>query len=78
LDFRATGTGTDNVLVVQGEGPVECFAGGHSKIGELIARLSGRSDVTPVDIPSVDALPVVMARAFGALVAGITEKDNEK
>lgn len=37
-DFRATGTGTDNVLVVQGEGAVERFAGWHSKIGELIAK----------------------------------------
>jgi len=36
--FRATGTGTDNVLVVQGEGPVERFVGGHTKTGELIAR----------------------------------------
>ena len=38
LDYRATGTGTDNVIVVQGEGPEEPFTGGHTKIGELIAR----------------------------------------
>ncbi len=38
LDFRATGTGTDNIIVVQGEGPEEPFTGGHTKIGELIAR----------------------------------------
>lgn len=172
LDFRATGTGTDNVLVVQGEGPVERYAGGHTKIGELIAkavhagvteaifkqnglktdrnlfqrlsdrklsleeiiqlyyveadqkmlvtrleelmmlpyyasfiesafaisddykkglikeldffdemccsvaaRLSSRSDFTPKDIPSTGVLPVVMDRAFGALVAGISGKD---
>ena len=35
---QATGTGTDNVLVVQGEGePIE-NAGGHSKMGELIGK----------------------------------------
>ena len=175
LDFRASGTGTDNVLVVQGEGPVEHFAGGHTKMGELIARavyagvteaidrqngirvdrdvfqrladrklslevvvgqypakgdklilasrlegllmdsyyasflesalaisdeyqkglikdltffdtmccsvvarLSGRLDVASVDIPATDALPVVMSKAFGALVTGITEKNNKR
>ena len=37
-DLPATGTGTDNVLVVQGQGfPID-NAGGHSKMGELIAR----------------------------------------
>lgn len=37
LPNAATGTGTDNVLVVQGDGiPIE-NAGGHSKMGELIA-----------------------------------------
>lgn len=174
-DFRATGTGTDNVLVVQGQGPVERFTGGHTKIGELIAkavhagvteaisrqngiradrdlfqrlsdrklsieqivelypvnadkkmlasglenvlmtpgyasfiesalavsddyrkglikeltffdamccsvavRLSGRSDFTLKDIPSTGVLPVVMDRAFGALVAGISGKDKER
>ena len=173
LDFRATGTGTDNVMVVQGEGPVERFAGGHTKLGELIAkavhagvteaifkqnglradrdlfqrladrklslerivlmypvkgdkkvlarklegllmtpyyasfletalvvsdeyrkglikeltffddmccsvaaRLSGRSTVASGDIPTADELPVVISKAFGALVLGITEKDD--
>lgn len=37
LRNEATGTGTDNVLVVQGEGVLIKNAGGHSKIGELIA-----------------------------------------
>jgi len=174
-DFRATGTGTDTVIVVQGEGPVERYAGGHTKIGELIAkavhagvteaifkqnglkadrdlfqrladrrmsleriaklysvtadkkvvaskledllmipyyasfiesalaisddygkglikklaffdamccsvaaRLSGRPDFPPTKIPSTNALPIVMDMAFGALVAGITEKDDER
>ena len=34
----ATGTGTDNVLVVRGNGPDEEYAGGHTKTGELVAR----------------------------------------
>lgn len=37
-DHRATGTGTDTVIVVQGEGPAALYAGGHTKIGELIAK----------------------------------------
>ncbi len=35
---QATGTGTDNVLVVQGEGYPIDSTGGHTKMGELIAR----------------------------------------
>ncbi len=38
LKNGATGTGTDNVLVVRGNGPVEEYAGGHTNTGELIAR----------------------------------------
>jgi adenosylcobinamide amidohydrolase/ABC-type Fe3+-hydroxamate transport system substrate-binding protein len=38
MDLRATGTGTDNVVVVQGQGPTVDMTGGHTKIGELIAR----------------------------------------
>jgi iron complex transport system substrate-binding protein len=172
-DHRATGTGTDTVIVVQGEGPAARYAGGHTKIGELIAkavhagvteaisrqngikadrdlfqrlaerklyleqiaeyypvkidkkilvsrlegllmtpcyasfiesalaisddyrkglikeltffddmccsmavRLSGRSDLTLENIPSTGSLPVVMDRAFGALVAGVMEKNK--
>ena len=37
-DLPATGTGTDEVLVVQGEGLPIDNAGGHSKMGELIAK----------------------------------------
>ncbi len=36
--YRATGTGTDNIIVVQGTGLLIKNAGGHSKLGELIAR----------------------------------------
>jgi iron complex transport system substrate-binding protein len=35
---KATGTGTDNILVVQGQGGKIENTGGHSKMGELIAR----------------------------------------
>lgn len=35
---EATGTGTDNILVVQGSGLKIENAGGHSKMGELIAK----------------------------------------
>ncbi len=38
LKNGATGTGTDNVMVVRGNGPVEEYAGGHTKAGELIAK----------------------------------------
>ena len=35
---QATGTGTDNIIVVQGEGIAIDNTGGHTKMGELIAR----------------------------------------
>lgn len=36
---QATGTGTDSVIVVSGAtGPVATYTGGHSRIGDLIAR----------------------------------------
>nr|WP_320012183.1 adenosylcobinamide amidohydrolase [uncultured Desulfobulbus sp.] len=38
LDYRATGTGTDSMILVQGEGPLVKYTGGHGKIGELIAK----------------------------------------
>ncbi len=37
-EYRATGTGTDNIIVVQGAGPLIDNAGGHTKMGELIAK----------------------------------------
>ena len=36
---QATGTGTDNIIVVAGRGPTVKNCGGHSKMGELIARV---------------------------------------
>ena len=38
LRHKATGTGTDNILVVKGEGVPIKNAGGHTKMGELIAQ----------------------------------------
>ncbi len=38
LKFQATGTGTDNIIMVQGEGCPIDNTGGHSKMGELIAK----------------------------------------
>ncbi len=38
LERQATGTGTDNVLVIGGSGPAIDNSGGHAKMGELIAR----------------------------------------
>jgi hypothetical protein len=35
---QATGTGTDNIIVVEGEGTVIDNSGGHAKMGELIAN----------------------------------------
>ena len=35
---QATGTGTDNIIVIQGTGIRIDNAGGHSKLGELIAK----------------------------------------
>ena len=36
--YRATGTGTDNVLVIQGTGKTLDKAGGHTRLGELMAK----------------------------------------
>jgi ABC-type Fe3+-hydroxamate transport system substrate-binding protein/adenosylcobinamide amidohydrolase len=38
LNLQATGTGTDNIIVVQGDGAPIKGAGGHTKLGELIAK----------------------------------------
>ncbi|SHH93552.1 helical backbone metal receptor [Desulfofustis glycolicus] len=39
LFYPATGTGTDNILVVQGSGPPVDAAGGHTRLGELIGKV---------------------------------------
>ncbi len=38
LKYRATGTGTDNMIIVEGTGTRITNAGGHTKMGELIAK----------------------------------------
>ena len=38
LRYTATGTGTDNIIVVPSPGPFIDTAGGHTKMGELIAK----------------------------------------
>jgi adenosylcobinamide amidohydrolase len=35
---QATGTGTDNAVIISGWGPLITYTGGHSKIGELMAK----------------------------------------
>jgi len=40
---QATGTGTDNVIVVSGNGPLVKYTGGHAKMGELIGIVVKRA-----------------------------------
>jgi len=47
--YRATGTGTDNIIVVEGSGPAIENAGGHTKLGELIARTVHQAVTRAVD-----------------------------
>lgn len=37
-ELQATGTGTDNIVIVSGFGQEITYVGGHAKIGEIIAR----------------------------------------
>jgi len=37
-DWQATGTGTDQIVVVSGKGAKCTYVGGHAKLGELIAQ----------------------------------------
>jgi len=47
--LQATGTGTDNILVVSGQGQKIDNAGGHSKMGELIAKTVYQGVMEAVD-----------------------------
>lgn len=47
-ELRATGTGTDQVLVVSGDGEKCSFAGGHTKLGELMARAVTRATLAAI------------------------------
>ncbi len=40
---QATGTGTDNIIVVSGEGAKINYVGGHTKMGESIARVTAKT-----------------------------------
>ncbi|NPA62384.1 MAG: adenosylcobinamide amidohydrolase [Methanococci archaeon] len=42
-ELQATGTGTDNIIVVKGFGKKVSYTGGHTKIGEMIAKAVKRS-----------------------------------
>ena len=42
-DWQATGTGTDQIVVVSGKESSCTYAGGHAKIGELMARAVSRA-----------------------------------
>lgn len=42
-EVQATGTGTDNIVVVSGQGPSVRYVGGHSKMGELVAETTYRA-----------------------------------
>lgn len=38
-EIQATGTGTDNIIVVSGFGPKITYTGGHAKMGEMMAKV---------------------------------------
>ena len=42
-ELQATGTGTDNIIVVKGYGRGAHYTGGHTKLGEMIAKVVKRS-----------------------------------
>ncbi len=42
-ELQATGTGTDNTVIVSGHGPVIKYIGGHSKLGEMMAKAVTRA-----------------------------------
>lgn len=42
-DLQATGTGTDNIIVVNGKNGKITYTGGHSKFGEILAYLVTKS-----------------------------------
>lgn len=44
-DWQATGTGTDQIVVVSGKGSKCTYVGGHAKVGELMARAVTRATI---------------------------------
>ena len=47
-DWQATGTGTDQIVVVSGKGAKCTYVGGHAKVGELIARAVTQATINAV------------------------------
>lgn len=47
-DLQATGTGTDQIVVVSGRGNKCQYVGGHTKGGELIARAVNRATIEAI------------------------------
>ncbi len=47
-DWQATGTGTDQIVVVSGKGDKCTYVGGHAKVGELIARAVTQATINAV------------------------------
>ena len=39
IKYQATGTGTDNIIIVSGDGKLKDIAGGHSKFAEILSKL---------------------------------------
>lgn len=47
-DWQATGTGTDQIVVVSGKGSKCTYVGGHAKVGELMARAVNRATIDAI------------------------------
>jgi len=47
-DWQATGTGTDQIIVVSGRGSRCTYVGGHSKIGELMAQAVNSATISAI------------------------------
>lgn len=47
-DWQATGTGTDQIVVVVGKGNKYTYVGGHTKVGELMARAVNRATIDAI------------------------------
>ena len=47
-DWQATGTGTDQIVVVSGKESKCTYVGGHAKVGEIIARAVNRATINAI------------------------------
>jgi adenosylcobinamide amidohydrolase len=48
-DWQATGTGTDQIITVSGNGPRCDYVGGHTKLGEMIAIAVTSATITAIE-----------------------------